>query len=376
MVRTSLYLKAHGVFVLPVCALHSATRASRASSQLLGQIRDLLLAPGNSSVLLGNVSRSEPPVLPPDTSGADAAAAAAEAVHRTLRVHGMDVSVRALMFLGVLMAVTTALILGSLVLMMRRQGQESPAAPARSRAGPSRSRGNKDSAVGSESEARLSSSVSTPSASYDCPSEGPQGARPTQEEPSQPPLSLVPLCPQLTVPDTSNLQVVLPDLACRGRQNIILDICSIPSLGGRPLFRARVAECAPTPAESCGIHLETMSGEQQFAFVSTEELWAAPARSQTPKLPILRPDGLQFATMRKDQRGDYIIMCGLGTLAAFSGDFSAHEIKVTNSQGRIMAQTHLGSEGFYEVTTSPSVDAGLIILGLLAIAKCEQSHLS
>jgi len=99
------------------------------------------------------------------------------------------------------------------------------------------------------------------------------------------------------------------------------------------------------------------------------------AAGATPKIPILRPDRLQFATMKKSQRGDYNVMCGLGTLASFSGDFLANEVQVVSGQGRMMAQAHHGTDGHFEVTTSPSIDAGLIILGLLAIAKCEQSQL-
>lgn len=217
--------------------------------------------------------------------------------------------------------------------------------------------------------AGLASSACPSSAGHECHSDATITDR-EDGSPSQ--RTLVPLCPQLMVPTSSNLRVVVPELACRRRQDTFINICSVPSLGGSPLFRARVSECEPAAFGARGVYLETLEGDQQFAWVSTEELWSSPGGT-APKLTIMRPDGLQFATMKKNNRGDYVIMCGLSVLAVFSGDFQAHEAQVVSSQGRLMAQLQRGGPGCYEVTTSPDIDAGLIILGLLAIDKCERA---
>mmetsp|Transcript_71323 Transcript_71323/g.185980 ORF Transcript_71323/g.185980 Transcript_71323/m.185980 type:complete len:363 (+) Transcript_71323:78-1166(+) len=280
---------------------------------------------------------------------------------------------RALAMLGALLAVVAALMLGALLMLMRPHRPEfsKPPPQARSRAASDRPQAlDTASSLEQEFEHHASRRASSAclSSGYECQSD----ATITDREEGQPSQTLVPLCPQLMVPASSNLRVVVPELACRRRQDTLINICSVPSLGGSPLFRARVSEGERAAPGARGIYLETLEGDQQFAWVSTEELWSSPGGT-APKLLIMRPDGLQFATMKKNNRGDYVVMCGLDVLAVFSAVSQAREARAVSGQGRLLAQIQRGVQGFCEVTTSPDIDAGLIILGLLAIDKCERA---
>lgn len=373
----SLHVKAIGVLLhllLPASALHISA-SSQVSSYLHGQFRDLLTAvnasEGEASGVLEAAGTEVGALIAANMNGTS-----------TARTQSWDgASTRSSIMLGTLIAVAIALLIGSFLLLSRIPSYEYRQHPPENRQfpgqalekalstrSPRKPRSKAGSASDRESErAGLASSMGAPSAGgFECASETTITDTDVDEQ-ARMPLSLVPLCPQLMVPDTSNLRVLVPDVAHCKRQDTILNITSVPALGVRPLFRARIAENGPSP----GIYLETLDGEQHFAFVSTEEVWDNTAGA-TPKMAILRPDRLQFATMKKNQRGDYNVMCGLGTLASFSGDFLANEVQVVSGQGRMMAQAHQGTDGHFEVTTSPSIDAGLIIIGLLAIAKCEK----
>lgn len=342
--------------LLPAGALH-VSASDKVSPLLQRQAGDLFLLQSLSSDA---------------AAGALAAAGAGAGAARSS--DGIAAATHALVMFGVLLAIAAALLLGALLMLMRSQQAEvpKPLPHARGKAGLDMPQGSASS-LDQEFEhhaAGLASSACASLAGYECQSD----ATITDREDGSPSQRLVPLCPQLMVPTSSYLRVVVPELACRRRQDTFINICSVPSLGGSPLFRARVSECEPAACGARGVYLETLEGDQQFAWVSTEELWSSPGKpSWSPKLTIMRPDGLQFATMKKNNRGDYVIMCGLGILAVFSGDFQAHEAHVVSSQGRLMAQIQRGRQGCYEVTTSPDIDAGLIILGLLAIDKCERA---
>ncbi|CAK0903714.1 unnamed protein product [Prorocentrum cordatum] len=106
-------------------------------------------------------------------------------------------------------------------------------------------------------------------------------------------LPLQPLCPQLIVPDGTRLKSVLQEAVCRRRQDLTFNVNGISALGGAPLFQIRVVETAVT-AGNCGIFVETLGGKEQFAFLSTQELWADEGDT-TPKFSIMR---------RPAERGD------------------------------------------------------------------------
>jgi len=282
-----------------------------------------------------------------------------------------------LVVFAVMLVLATAVLIVSMCLMMRSPPREVPACSAQPPFRPEalQSLGTTSEQDSQSERAGLASSrrmtprgAMTQSDADDCRSDAPTEI----DNVSQSPLELTPLCPQLKVPDTSKLRVVLPKRACRKRQDAVLHVCSAPQLGGRPLLRARLAECEPTAREACGIYLEALSGDRWHAFLATGDLWAEPAGATPPKLFILRPDGRQFATVEKRPGGDYAILCKLGVLATFSRDLAAHQTRVFSSQGWLMAQTEQGGEGSHEVTAFPGSDAGLVILGLLAIDKCEE----
>jgi hypothetical protein len=392
------YVKALGAIFLPANALHLSSNTSDAPvlvhnfSRFLvhenasrNATRGLLLAGGRTPALGAAPGgrgpgccprgRAHAPAAEPGNAGSEGFGSNTSVPgHWLIAKFAPEATFRSFVVFAVMIVLATAVLIASMFLMVRgpsRDIPQRPPCPPQTRYRPSISQSvgtDSDQESVSERAGLASSSWMTPRGPDDCGSE----AAPTEiDTVSQSPLELAPLCPQLKVPDTSKLRVVLPQRACRKRQDAIVDVCSVPQLGGKPLLRARLTECEPTAREACGIYLEALGGDRQHAFLATGDLWAQSAGALPPKLFILRPDGRQFATMEKTPGGDYTIMCKLGVLATFSGDFLAHETRVFSNQGWLMAQTEQGSESNYEVTAFPGVDAGLVLLGLLAIDKCE-----
>lgn len=183
-------------------------------------------------------------------------------------------------------------------------------------------------------------------------------------------LPLLPLCPQLIVPDGTRLKCVLQEAVCRRRQDLAFNINGIAAHGGAPLFQIRVVERA-VAAGNCGIFVETLGGKEQFAFLSTQELWADEG-DLIPKFSIMRPGGLPYASMQKSPQGEYVVRCGQENMMTFSGDFLTHDIQVRGALGQTVGLVGNSSGGEYEVQVNPRSDAGLVVLGLLAIDKCER----
>jgi len=354
MVRMSVYIVAHGVLVYPASAL-CINAGTQASSVLLNHLRGLLQR---------GVGHGPDPGLPGvvEFGAASTGTHGASDVREASGVWGPPSSV----MLGVMLALVAALAIGLFLLL----ACPLPARLSLLRGGGQQPRRGREGACSEAEEPEYARPLSSLAQSASTFRDEDRSSMPSMA--SMPSLPQAPLCPQLIVPDTSSLRAVLPMLACRARQDVVLNICSVPDLGGRPLFRARISETGPASAEGCGIHLESLCGEHGLAFASTAELWASPA-APTPNVPLLRSNGLQFGTMKKNHTGDYVVICGLGTLAVFSGSFSLHEVQVISGQGKVMADVRRDSDGSYEVTTSPSIDAGLIILGLLVIDKFERT---
>jgi hypothetical protein len=187
-------------------------------------------------------------------------------------------------------------------------------------------------------------------------------------------LPVLPLCPQLIVPDGTRLKCVLQEAVCRRRQELTFNINGIAAHGGAPLFQIRVVERAVT-AGNCGIFVETLGGKEQFAFLSTQEMWADEG-DLTPKFGIMRPGGLPYASMQKSPQGEYVVRCGQENMMTFSGDFLTHDIQVRGALGQTVGLVGNSSGGEYEVQVNPRSDAGLVVLGLLAIDKCERASSS
>lgn len=369
MVHIVSYARALGAIFLPANALHVSSNSSDAP---------FLVHNFSGFFTHENASQNATRGLPA-AAGSGGLGEISSMPRRWLIAQvALEAPLRSLVVFAVMILLATAMLITSMCLMLRSPPREIPQCSLQARCRPSTLQSvgtdsqqeSQQQSQESESErvGLASSSWMTPRVDDDCRSE----AAPTEiDTVSQSPLELAPLCPQLKVPDTSKLRVVLPQRACRKRQDAILDVCSVSQLGGKPLLRARLAECEPTAREACGIYLEALGGDKHHAFLSTGDLWDPSAGALPPKLFILRPDGQQFATMEKSPGGDYTILCKLGVLATFSGDFLAHQTRVFSNHGWLMAQTEQGSDSTYEVTAFPGVDAGLVLLGLLAIDKCE-----
>ncbi|CAK0852847.1 unnamed protein product [Prorocentrum cordatum] len=179
------------------------------------------------------------------------------------------------------------------------------------------------------------------------------------------------LCPQLVVPKNCTLQCALPRIVCHKRQNVVVSIKSLAVPVETALFQARVAEGDSTKLSGAGIHLEMLGGEDEFAFLSTDDVWASRGARQ-PEMEIRKVSGEKYATIRKTDNTTYIMARGADTLMVFSGRFSRHELQVCCAAGQMVATvTPSSSKAMYEVVVYTNADAGLIILGLLAIDKVE-----
>jgi hypothetical protein len=158
------------------------------------------------------------------------------------------------------------------------------------------------------------------------------------------------------------------------KQNLVVHVCSIAERGSKPLFQARVVE-ADGDLEGphrAAISLETPGGEGRLAFVSTREVWTRTA-GQEPAMEMTRASGAKFGTIKKNEAGGYTITGETGALAVYCGHAVKHEMRVSDSCGATLAEVIPGrSSNAYDVVVYPNVDAGLVILGFLAIEKKER----
>mmetsp|Transcript_88387 Transcript_88387/g.205638 ORF Transcript_88387/g.205638 Transcript_88387/m.205638 type:complete len:382 (+) Transcript_88387:80-1225(+) len=184
-----------------------------------------------------------------------------------------------------------------------------------------------------------------------------------------------PLCPLLIVPEGTRLACVVQNDVCRKKQDLSFNIRGMQSRGGQALFQMRVAEHGSV---SPGIHVETLGGKEQLAFLSTKELWmggshaSLQAQVLLPTCSITRPWGEPFGVIQKRDSGDYVMMRGKSDMWVFSGEFSTHSFTVTSTNGsQSVAAVCPGSTEEYQVYVQAKIDAGLLVLGLLAIDKCE-----
>merc|ERR1719433_1062606 len=116
--------------------------------------------------------------------------------------------------------------------------------------------------------------------------------------------SMTQLCPLLVVPQGTRLACIVQNDCCRKRQEMSFNIHGMVSRGGQPLFQVRVSELSQ---QEPGIHLETLGGREQMAFLSTEDLWLAASK---PKLVITKPDGDVFGVIQREPQGVYTVRCG------------------------------------------------------------------
>jgi len=169
----------------------------------------------------------------------------------------------------------------------------------------------------------------------------------------------------LVVPAGARLSCYVQNEVRRSKQDFSFNINALPARAGSPLFRMRVAECGP---ESPKIFVETLGGREQLAELSTEELWRG---SKRPSLAISKAWGQLYGKVQKMEAGKYVVWQGQSPIVIFTGDFQTHSILVLNSSGHTVATTMKTSLGEYQVDMHSHTDAGLVLLVLLAIDKCE-----
>jgi len=146
----------------------------------------------------------------------------------------------------------------------------------------------------------------------------------------------------------------------------------------KPFCSVLIAESGPPSAPAFrglyGILLEH-AGEA-LAFLHTED-WHA---KQSPVCPLYRKDGELFGYLMRDRdppRRYSIVAPHTGdTLLSFHGDFREQSVNVHNGHGQLVATTErqafaFALDRFVQVRVAPCVDASLVMLGLLGIAKME-----
>jgi len=192
-------------------------------------------------------------------------------------------------------------------------------------------------------------------------------------------------CSQLTVPARSTLHCALQGTVPRQGQGgaVLVRSCA----DGTPLFRARAEGGDAAASHGVVIFLEAVDGKERFGSLSTKE-----SGGPEPEMEIRRACGARFGSMRKDEKGGYVITSnagapvlsigrpaqdlhvhGSGDHGLHANDSRAHDLHVHDSSGAAMAEVGPGSdEGTYEVKVNANGDIGLIILGVLAIQREEQ----
>lgn len=181
-------------------------------------------------------------------------------------------------------------------------------------------------------------------------------------------LSDQPLCPLLVVPENTRLACVIQNDVCRRTQELTFNISGLSSCGGAPLFQIRVSD---QDSANPGVFAESLDGKDMLAFLSTEELWRGDADAARPVLRIARPSGVAYGTMQKTQAGDYCVYRGNVELLRFTGDFVGHKVQVVDPQGRLVAETWQKCPEEYQAHVYALFDASLVIIGFVAIDKCE-----
>jgi hypothetical protein len=173
------------------------------------------------------------------------------------------------------------------------------------------------------------------------------------------------LCPQLLVPPSTRLDCVVGGHLCRRRQLKTFKVCG---LTGVQLFQVRAEE---KDSDRPGICMETLECER-LAFLSTEELWKG---ASSPQMTIFHAWGNKYGAVRKTEEGAFEVGA-LGReeenpVLKYIGDFAGNSYKVVGKSGRTIAVVSPSSEGVKKVVVHSRHDAGLVILGILAIDKCE-----
>eukprot|EP00747_Dinoflagellata_sp_TGD_P165406 gnl/TRDRNA2_/TRDRNA2_186627_c0_seq1.p1 gnl/TRDRNA2_/TRDRNA2_186627_c0~~gnl/TRDRNA2_/TRDRNA2_186627_c0_seq1.p1 ORF type:complete len:364 (-),score=39.43 gnl/TRDRNA2_/TRDRNA2_186627_c0_seq1:168-1223(-) len=183
-----------------------------------------------------------------------------------------------------------------------------------------------------------------------------------------------PLCPIFVVPEGTRLTCNVQDQVCRKRQEFDF---TVTGRAGAPLFDVCVSELKSNPRISLfsRLSITRLNGTEEqvtVAYVSTEELWHATGHFEQPIFTLYRTSGAIFATIQKDKLGNYVVLREGSTYFRFSGSFLNHSLQGWNEHGHLVVFTSQTAMESYQVQVEAGVDAGMVVLCLMAIDKCER----
>lgn len=177
------------------------------------------------------------------------------------------------------------------------------------------------------------------------------------------------LCPSLVVPSGMELVFAVSELIEAQKQQVSFHIVDMQ---GQPLSRVVVDEFGSRG----GIFLRSLD-ERPLAWVRTGPLYEKGAG--VPQ--ICWPSGEVYGTVAKEDpvpNKRYTLRDKSGQrIFTYNGNFQEKAINVVSASGRLVCDTErcqvpFGSTAHFQVRVAPSVDAGLILCGLLAIDKLRR----
>ena len=184
------------------------------------------------------------------------------------------------------------------------------------------------------------------------------------------------LVPSLVVPRGKEFLFALKSAVTGQRQT---ERFSMVDPDNKPFCSVLLSEDGPPNPSAFhnmyGILLETQSGET-LAFLNTEDF----NRDGKTVCPIHRKDGDLFGHLTRDRdppvRYNIIAPHTGDVLLSFHGDFAEQAVNVHNGHGQLVATTErhafsFALDRYVQVRVAPCVDASLVMLGLLGIAKME-----
>lgn len=204
-----------------------------------------------------------------------------------------------------------------------------------------------------------------------------------------------PICDSLIVPNGKRLNCRVPCLLNRTAQDLDFMIFSAPSRGGVPLIKVRAVESRgekssqwmPGTKPRPRVVLEHMGKGYPLATVLTEALYGSHdsdpfsthGQQEYPDLTLLGTNETTYGTIGR--RGSGFVMFHQGQpVLNFTGDFQEHRVDIKAADGQVVAIAEPPPDddenstpgGTFQVEIESNIDAGMILIGLLAIDKFTQ----
>lgn len=180
------------------------------------------------------------------------------------------------------------------------------------------------------------------------------------------------LCPSLVVPSGIELVFAVSELITAEKQQVSFHIVD---LQGQPLSRVVVDEFGSRG----GIFLRSLD-DRPLAWVKTASLYDAQGGAPPQ---ICWPSGEVYGSIAKEDpvpNKRYTLRDKAGQrIFTYNGNFQEKAINVVSASGRLVCDTErcvaasLGNTPHFQVRVAPSVDAGLVLCGLLAIDKLRRA---